>query len=91
MPHNQGFLHHFAHDFDGTFEVEAFARAHVQLQGDGIQLLLAVSRQVRALGQVLADQPVDVFVAAALPRAVRVTVRPLQMSCMFCWMMRSDS
>ncbi|MNJ34571.1 hypothetical protein D3C77_292890 [compost metagenome] len=72
MLHSQGFLHHLAHHFGGAFEVEAFARAPVQLPGDGIQLLLAMSRQVRALGQVLTDQSVDVFVAAALPRAVRV-------------------
>lgn len=70
MLHSQAFLHHFTHDFDGVLEVEAFARAHVQLQGNGIQLLLAGSRQVRPLGQVLADQEIDVFVAATLPRAV---------------------
>ena len=72
MPHSHGCLHYFAHDFDGALEVEALTRAHIQLQGNGIQLFLAVSRQVRALGQVLADQAVDVFVAAALPGAVRV-------------------
>jgi hypothetical protein len=46
--------------------------AHIKLQRDGIQLFLAVSRQVRALGQVLAYQAVDFFVAAALPAAVWV-------------------
>lgn len=49
MRHSQGFLHQLGHDF-GVFEVEAFARVHVQLQGDGIQLLPAISGQVRALG-----------------------------------------
>ena len=72
MLHSHGFLHHLTHDFDGTLEVEALTWTHVQLQRDGIQLFLAVYRQVRALGQVLADQAVDVFVTAALPRAVRV-------------------
>jgi hypothetical protein len=43
------------------------------LQRDGIQFLLAMYRQVCALRQILADQAVDVLVAAALPRAMRVT------------------
>ncbi len=72
MPHSHGLLHHLAHNFDWAFEVEALTRAHVQLQCDGIQFFLAVYRQVCAFGQVLADQAVDVFVAAALPGAVRV-------------------
>jgi hypothetical protein len=72
MQHSHGLLHFFAHDFDRTLEVEALKRTHVQLQCNGIQLFLAVSRLVRSLGQVLADQTVDVFVAATLPRAVRV-------------------
>ena len=72
MPHSHGFLHHLAHDFDRALEIEAFTGAHIQLQGDGIQLLLTVYRQVSPLGQVLADQAVDVLVAAALPGAVWV-------------------
>ena len=72
MPHSHGFLHHLAHDFDRALEIEAFTGAHIQFQGDGIQLLLTVYRQVSPLGQVLADQAVDVFVATALPGAVRV-------------------
>lgn len=72
MPHSHGFLHYFVHDFDRALEVEALARTHVQLQCNGVEFFLAVYRQVRALGQVLADQTVDVFVAAALPGAVRV-------------------
>ena len=71
--HSQGFLHHFAHDFDRTFEIEALTWTHVQLKRNGIQFFLAMYRQVSALGQVLADQAINVFVAAALPRAVRVT------------------
>lgn len=53
-------------------EVEALTRAHIQLQSDGIQLFLAVNLQICALGLALADQALDVFVAAALPRAMRV-------------------
>jgi hypothetical protein len=73
MPHSHGFPHHFTHNFDWAFEVEALTWTHVQLQCDGIQLFLAVYRQVCALGQVLTNQSVDIFVATALPRAVRVT------------------
>ena len=72
MPHRHGILHDLSHHLDGAFEVEALARSHVQLQRNGVQLLLAMNRQVCALGQVLANQAVDVFVAAALPGAVRV-------------------
>ena len=39
---------------------------------EGIQLTLGVARQVRALGQVLAQQAIGVLVGAALPRAVRI-------------------
>ena len=73
MLHRHGLLHHLAHNFYGTLEVEALTRSHIQLQRDGIQFLLAVYRQVCALRQILADQAVDVLVAAALPRAMRVT------------------
>lgn len=71
MPHSDRFLHDLAHDFDRALVVEALAGAHAQLQGNGIQFLLAVYRQVRVLGQVL-TQSIDVLVAAALPRAVRI-------------------
>ena len=71
--HSQGFLHHFAHDFDRTFEIEALTWTHVQLKRNGIQFFLAMYRQVSALGQVLADQAINVFVTAALPWAVRIT------------------
>lgn len=60
MPHSHGLLHHLTHNFDGALEVEALARSHVQQQRDGIQLLLAMYRQIRALGQVLADQSINV-------------------------------
>ena len=39
---------------------------------DGVQLALRVARQVRPLGQVLAQQPVRVFIGPSLPRAVRI-------------------
>jgi hypothetical protein len=40
--------------------------------GNGVQLTLGVSRQVRALGQVLAQQSVGVLIGPALPRAVGI-------------------
>lgn len=64
--------HYLCHDLNRAFPIEALARSDIQFVGNGIQLLLAVHRQVRALGQVLADQAVDVLVAAALPGAVWV-------------------
>ena len=81
MPHSDGFLHYFAHDFDRALEIEALTRAHVQLQCNGVELFLAVYRQVRALGQVLADQLVDVFVAATLPRCHAATLPRCQGLC----------
>ena len=59
MPHSHSFLHHLVHNLDRTLEVEALTGAHVQLQCDGIQFLLAMHRQVRAFGQVLADQAIE--------------------------------
>ena len=59
-------------DFQGCGKVETFPRARVQPMGDGVQLTLGVARQVRALGQVLAQQPVRVFIGAALPGAIRI-------------------
>jgi hypothetical protein len=67
--------HHFCHDFNRALPVEAFARANVHQVRNLIQQLLAVYRQVSALGQELADQSVNVLVAATLPRAVRVAIR----------------
>lgn len=66
MPDNHGVLHYFAHLLDRAFEVEVFTWAHVQSQDHSIQFFFAMRRQV------LADQAVDVFVATALPGAVRV-------------------
>ena len=57
--------HYFRHDFDRTFEVEAFARSGVQLIGDRIQLFLAVDRQVRTFGQIRRIRP---LMFSLLPR-----------------------
>ena len=59
-------------DFQGRRKVETFPGARVQAMRDGVQLALRVARQVRALGEVLAQQPVRVLIGASLPRAVRI-------------------
>ena len=51
---------------------QALARTVVDFIGNGIELLLAVDRQVCALWQVLAHQPVHVLIGATLPGAMRV-------------------
>src|SRR5215472_2372379 len=56
----------------GGFPAQGLAGPGVELGGDGVQVLAAVHRQVRALGEVLAQQPVGVLVAAALPGRVGV-------------------
>ncbi len=67
------FCHQFIHHLDRAFEVEAFSRPHIQLEGNGIQLFLAGQRQIRSLGEILANQAIDILVAASLPRAMGIT------------------
>ena len=43
-------------DFQGRGKVETFSRARVQAMREGIQLTLGIARQVRTIGQVLAQQ-----------------------------------
>lgn len=57
-------------DRQGRSYSQSFAGAVVDFIGNGIQLFLAVARQINAFGQVLAHQPVGVLVAASLPWAV---------------------
>jgi hypothetical protein len=49
------------------------SRAAIQLGGDRIQGGLVELAQVGASGEVLAEQPVGVLVAATLPGATRIT------------------
>ena len=44
-------------DFQGRGKVEAFSGTRVEAVRDGVQLTLRLARQVRPLGQVLAQQP----------------------------------
>ena len=53
-------------------KVETFPWARVEAMRDSVQLTLRVPRQVRALRQVLAQQPVGVLVCVALPWTVRI-------------------
>jgi len=59
-------------DFQGRGEVQTFSRARVQAMGDGVQLALCVARQIRPLGQILAQQPIGVLVGASLPGTMRI-------------------
>src|SRR3990167_11103776 len=56
----------------GTPEAQRLAWSGVQLPGDRIQRFLREAAQVAALGQVLPQQAVGVFVNAALPGTVRI-------------------
>ena len=59
-------------DFQGRGNVETFSRARVQAMGNDIQLVRRGARQVGPLGQVLTQQPIGIFMGAALPRAVGI-------------------
>ena len=59
-------------DFQWRGDVQTCSWAGVQPMANGIQLALGVVRQVRALGQVLAQQPIRVLVGAVLPWAIRI-------------------
>ena len=59
-------------DFQGRGKVQTFPRARVQAMRDSVQLALRVARQVCALGQILAQQPIRILVGATLPGAIRI-------------------
>mgnify|MGYP006955966275 FL=1 len=56
----------------GTSEAQRFAWPSIQLPGNRIQLFLREATQVAALGQILPQQAVGVFVDAALPGTMRI-------------------
>ena len=56
----------------GRSYYQPLARTVVDFVGNGIELLLAIDRQVCALWQVLAHQPDHVLIGATLPGAMRV-------------------
>jgi len=49
------------------FEAEPFTWAVVQFAGDVLEIVRREDRQVGSLGEVLTQEPVGVFAAAALP------------------------
>lgn len=55
------------------FVVPRLSRSRVQADGDGIQISLAVDREVFPLGQMLTHQSIGVLVRSPLPRASRIT------------------
>ena len=58
--------------FNGASKVEALSWPSVELPGNGIEFGLRESGKVGALGEMLAEKAVGVFVDAALPWAVRI-------------------
>ena len=56
----------------GRSPVQTFSGSGVQPLRDGIELALRVAGQVRALGQILAQQAIRIFISPALPRAMRI-------------------
>ena len=59
-------------NFQGRGEVQTFSGARVEAMDNGVQLALRVLRQVRALGQVLAQQAIRILVGAALPPPIQL-------------------
>jgi putative transposase len=66
--------------FGGSSPAEGFAGPCVQGMGDSAQLFSAMTTEISALWKVLAKQTVGIFVAAALPRALRVAEVDLETS-----------
>jgi hypothetical protein len=56
-----------------SFKAQRFSGTLIEAQRDLVQVELTVTGQVGFLRQVLAQQPIGVFVAAALPRTLRIT------------------
>lgn len=67
--------------FGGFGPVEGFSRPVVEFVGDGVEVVLAVSGKVCALGEALAQQAVGVLIGAALPWAARVAEVDLHVQC----------
>ena len=72
MAVSTGHRNGFSKYLGGGLEVEGFAGSGVEFVGDGVELGLGDGGEVRALGKILAQQTVGVFVAAALPGAVGI-------------------
>ena len=68
----------FVERFGGSAPTEAFSWPGVQGVRDSGEVVWGSSREVGALGEVLAQEPVSVLVRATLPRAARVGKVDLQ-------------
>src|SRR2546428_8001464 len=55
-----------------SLKSQRFSWPLIQTQSDFVQVRLQVAGQIRLLRQVLAQEPIGVFVRAALPRALRI-------------------
>src|SRR5262245_24828651 len=51
---------------------QGLSRARIQLCRHGVEMRRAVDREVGALWKILAQEPVDVFIAPTLPRTMRI-------------------
>lgn len=54
-------------DLDGLAPAQRHPGAPIELIGNGVQILLAIAAQISPLGEVLAQEPIGVLVAPALP------------------------
>lgn len=63
----------FGINSERRFPTERFSRAGIERERDGVEVFLGIDRQVRPFWHVLAQQPIRVFVGAALPGTVRVS------------------
>ena len=71
----------FEDSLAGFHEPEGLAWPVVEFGGDRVEVVLAVSGEVGAFGEVLPEQPVGVLVGAALPGRVRVAEVDLHIQC----------
>jgi len=71
----------FAEHLSGRVETESLAWPLVQLSRDRVELKLRIARDVDALRRVLPEQPIGIFVASALPEALRIAEVGLRHIC----------
>ena len=65
-------IYDLGEDLVWCLEVEDFARPVVEPLSDDVEVVLGVCAEVGSLGEILSDEAVGVFVAAALPGAVGI-------------------
>ena len=62
----------FVEGLGGGLPVEGFAGSTVECCGDSVQVVLCVSAEIGAFGEVLAEETVGVLVGATLPGTLGV-------------------